>query len=147
MTAAPRSEASRVMGVSTLTLLSALLAGAVAAAACGGSQASVGSRSTAPADAYGERSAMRVSGDAVTVEMKNLQFAPQGIRVKPGTTVTWVNNDTVAHNVSQIESAFLSQDEVKQSDSYRFTFSKPGVYRYQCTFHHPHMNGVVIVEA
>lgn len=133
--------------VPRLAVLSALLASALVGVACGGSgRAGVGPGNAAAADAYGERSATRVSGDSVTVEMKNLQFAPQGIRVKPGTTVTWVNSDTAAHNVSQIESHFLSQDVIEEGATFSFTFTTPGTYRYQCTFHHPNMNGVVVVE-
>lgn len=100
------------------------------------------------ADTYGERSATTVAGNAVTVELTNLQFVPQGIRIKPGTTVTWVNKDAALHNVSSIDGLFLSapQGDMKEGDTYKFTFDKPGTYRYQCTFHHPNMNGVVIVE-
>lgn len=97
-------------------------------------------------DAYGEKNPVAVTGSQVIVELKNLQFMPKGIRIKAGTTVTWVNKDVAIHNVSQVESAFLSQDELRDGDSYSFTFSKPGIYRYQCTFHHPTMNGLVIVE-
>jgi len=32
-------------------------------------------------------------------------------------------------------------------DTFSFTFDKPRTHRYQCTFHHPNINGVVIVEA
>ena len=78
--------------------------------------------------------------------MKNLQFQPQGIKVRPGTTVTWLNNDSVVHNVRQVQSVFLSQDEIPSGESFSFRFDSPGTYRYQCTFHHPDMNGVVIVE-
>lgn len=31
-------------------------------------------------------------------------------------------------------------------DTFSYTFDAPGTYRYQCTFHHPNMNGMVIVE-
>ena len=115
----------------------ALLTAALVAGACGGDGGS---------DAYGERSAIEVSGLSVTVELKDIQFRPQGIRVKPGTTVTWVNNDPVIHNVRQVESVFLSPDVVQPGDTFSYTFDTPGKYRYQCTFHHPNMNGVVIVE-
>ena len=76
--------------------------------------------------------------------MRDLRFDPQGIKVKPGTTVTWVNKDQVAHNVSQIRSAFLS-DVIPSGGAFTFTFTARGTYRYQCIFHHPSMNGVVIV--
>ncbi len=97
-------------------------------------------------DAYGERSPVEVTGSSVTVEMKDIRFQPQGIRVKPGTTVRWVNEDAVLHNIRQVESVFLSQDVMKEGDTFSFTFDTPGKYRYQCTYHHPNMNGVVIVE-
>lgn len=110
-------------------------------AACGGSGAG-------DDDAYGERGAKLATGNAVTVEMRDLRFVPQGIRVKPGTTVTWVNRDVALHNVSSIDSIFLStsQGDMAQGDTFTYTFDRPGTYRYQCTFHHPTMNGVVIVE-
>jgi plastocyanin len=120
----------------TLVLL-ALFAAALVAGACSGDGGN---------DAYGERSAIEVSGMSVTVELKGIQFRPQGIRVKPGTTVTWVNKDPVIHNVRQVESVFLSPDVVQPGDTFSHTFDTPGKYRYQCTFHHPNMNGVVIVE-
>lgn len=100
------------------------------------------------ADGYGERSATKIAGNAVTVELSNLQFVPQGIRIKPGTIVTWVSKDVALHNVSSIDNVFLSasQGGMKQGDTFSYRFDKPGTYRYQCTYHHPNMNGVVIVE-
>ena len=121
-------------------MLFGILVAAALTAACGGSGSKAGS------DAYGERNPVEVSAASATVDLTSIQFAPQGIRVKPGTTVTWVNRDAVVHNVRQIESVFLSQDELEQGDTFSFTFDKPGTYKYQCTYHHPNMNGVVIVE-
>lgn len=114
-----------------------LVIGGLLAAGCGGSGGT---------DAYGERNAVEVAEKSVTVEMEDIQFHPQGIRVKPGTTVTWVNKDPIIHNVRQIESKFLSQDVMEEGDTFSYTFEEPGTYRYQCTYHHPNQNGVVIVE-
>jgi plastocyanin len=97
-------------------------------------------------DAYGERDAVEVTGTSVTVEIKDIQFQPNGIRVRPGTTVTWVNRDPVVHNVRQVESVFLSQDVMEEGDTFSFTFREPGTYRYVCTYHHPNQLGVVIVD-
>ena len=113
-----------------------LTLGLVMLASCGGTKA----------DAYGESKAVTINGASVTVRMKNLQFSPKGIKVRPGTTVTWVNEDVAVHNVRQVESTFLSPDAMQSDESFSFTFDRPGTYRYQCTFHHPTMNGVVIVE-
>ena len=104
------------------------------------------SAETSSGDAYGESGATAFDGEEVTVSMEGLQFRPQGIRVQPGTTVVWVNEDGVNHNVRQVQSAFLSPDVMPPGESFSFTFEEPGTYRYQCTFHHPDMNGVVIVE-
>ena len=119
----------------TLALLTLVAAGLVAGA-CGSDNGN---------GAYGERSAIEVSGTSVTVELRGIQFQPQGIRVKPGTIVTWINKDPVVHNVRQIESVFLSPDVMQPGGTFSYTFDKPGEYRYQCTYHHPNMNGVVIV--
>jgi plastocyanin len=97
-------------------------------------------------DAYGERSATRIAASEAVVELSSLQFVPQGIRIKTGTKVTWVNKDVALHNVSQINSVFLSPTDLKEGDTFSFTFDTPGTYKYQCTLHHPNMNGVVIVE-
>jgi plastocyanin len=109
--------------------------------ACGGS-GSVGGT-----DAYGESNPQIVTGSSFTVEMKGIQFVPQGITVRVGTTVTWVNHDEVAHNVRQIESEFLSPDSIAPGGTFSYTFTRTGTFRYQCTFHHPLMNGTVIVTA
>jgi plastocyanin len=114
-----------VLAVAALSLL----------AACGGSTV----------DTYGESNPQVVSSRSFTVEMKGNQFLPQGISVQAGTTVTWVNHDEVAHNVRQIESEFLSPDSMSPGQSFSYTFSGAGTFRYQCTFHHPLMNGTVIV--
>lgn len=121
-----------------------LLVLALALAALGVSTACSGGSRTA--DAYGERSATKIAGTDVVVELRDLQFVPQGIRIKTGTKVTWVNRDVALHNVSQIESVFLSTTDLKEGDTFSFTFDTPGTYKYQCTLHHPNMNGVVIVE-
>jgi len=97
-------------------------------------------------DAYGERNPVEVTGASVTVEMKDIRFQPKGIKVKPGTTVTWINEDLALHNVRQVESVFLSPDVMQKGDAFSYKFDKPGTYRYQCTYHHPTMNGVVIVQ-
>lgn len=109
--------------------------------ACGGSEGATGT------DVYGESNPQVVTGSSFAVEMNGNQFVPQGISVHVGTTVTWVNHDQVAHNVRQIESEFLSPDSMASGETFTYTFTRAGTFRYQCTFHHPLMNGTVIVTA
>jgi plastocyanin len=103
--------------------------------ACGGNRGS----------AYGEADAVTEPGLTVVVQLKNLQFSPKAIRVHTGTTVTWVNDDPVLHNVASVDSVFLSPDPLPSGDRFSFTFTQPGTYRYQCIYHHPTMLGVVLV--
>lgn len=115
--------------------LLALLGAALVAGACGGGGS----------DPYGEKNPVEVSGTSIRVEMTDILFQPRSVKVKPGTTVTWVNKDPVVHNVRNFQSAFLSPD-VEPGDTFSFTFDEPGNYRYECTYHPPNMIGVVIVE-
>ena len=78
------------------------------------------------------------------VVIKNLQFKPATIKVKVGQTVTWINKDDRDHTISSKEKGFGS-DNLKPGQTYEYTFTKPGKYRYSCTYH-PRMKGEVDVE-
>lgn len=75
---------------------------------------------------------------------ENAMFNTPELRVKKGTTVTWVNNDDIAHNVYEMNDLFRSEDMV-QGSSFSYTFDQPGTYSYVCSFH-PSMEATVIVE-
>lgn len=82
-------------------------------------------------------------------------FEPQRLKVKPGDTVIWVQEDASnPHNVSfdphpsrfhekAVESPMLTQP----GDTWTRTFLEPGKYAYHC---HPHvhlgMTGLIIVD-
>ena len=124
--------------LATGSLLPVAVVVAIVLSACGGSDAGK--------SAFGESEAVEVTKDAVTVEMRNILFEPKAIKIKPGTTVTWVNKDPVVHNVRAYDSTFLSPDEMPPAATFAFRFDTPGTYRYECTFHPPNQIGVVIVE-
>jgi len=77
-------------------------------------------------------------------------YLPLNLEIPVGTTVTWVNDDSVPHNIQ-------SQDEVgnvidlfnspplSTGDRFEFTFDEAGVYNYYCSFH-PWRVGLVTVE-
>ncbi len=73
------------------------------------------------------------------------EYLPQVITVVIGVnnTVTWVNQDLIAHNIISNTGVFYSGD-LSTGQSYTFTFTQPGVYPYYCSYHP--MNGEVIVE-
>ncbi len=76
------------------------------------------------------------------VIIKDYKFLPQNISVKAGTTVTWINEDTVIHTV---EGSGMDSGNMSKGDEFTFTFDKVGVYEYICG-PHPYMTGSVIVE-
>ena len=82
---------------------------------------------------------------AVTVSMDHSTFIPSEITVAPGTTVTWVNVETMPHTVVDLNKAFRSKTLVKDG-TFSFTFTTPGDFDYLCSIH-PNMKGKVIVKS
>ena len=81
---------------------------------------------------------------AVTVSMDHSTFIPSEITVAPGTTVTWVNVETMPHTVVDLNKAFRSKMLVKDG-TFSFTFTTPGDFDYLCSIH-PNMKGKVVVK-
>lgn len=77
-----------------------------------------------------------------TVSISNFAFDPANITVKKGTTVTWVNNDSVTHTVT---SSVFSSPDISPGGKFEFTFNNTGTFDYNCSIH-PSMKGVVNVE-
>jgi plastocyanin len=84
------------------------------------------------------------AGAAATVSMDHNTFIPGEITVAAGTTVTWVNNETMPHTVVSPNQGFRSKTLVKDA-KFSFTFTTPGDYDYLCSIH-PNMKGKVIVK-
>lgn len=80
-----------------------------------------------------------------TVAIDNMAFAPASITVKKGTTVTWTNNDSVAHDVTQTDGkSELDSGVMTTGQSYSYTFDSTGTFEYFCSLH-PNMVGTVTV--
>ena len=79
------------------------------------------------------------------VQIDQFAFLPQRITVKPGTTVTWTNDDDDSHTVASSSKLFKSK-ALDTGDKFSFTFTTPGTYAYICSVH-PYMTGTVVVEA
>lgn len=89
-------------------------------------------------------SSQSVTTDAVT--MQNFAFSPANITVKVGTTVTWTNEDSTVHTVTETDGQDGPKSgDVGQGSSYSFTFKKAGTYHYHCQIH-PYMTGTVTVS-
>lgn len=85
-----------------------------------------------------------VATNAVAID--NFAFAPAAITVAVGTKVTWTNHDDEVHTVTSSDNPQLFKSEgLDTDDTFSFTFTKPGTYKYFCSIH-PRMVGTVIVE-
>ena len=82
----------------------------------------------------------------------NLNFAPANIVIVIGVnnTVQWVDKDSTLHTVTSTSvhtgaNAFDS-GTIMLGDTFSVTFTVPGTYRYECTFHTGWMVGSVVVK-
>ncbi|MGD1837277.1 MAG: cupredoxin domain-containing protein [Nitrososphaeraceae archaeon] len=103
---------------------------------------------------FAEKKKVSISEGAADRET-NKYFFPDELKVKKGTTVVWINDDTTLHTVTSghsyngtngiFDSGFLAP-----GDRFEFTFTKSGnyydaYYDYFCTLH-PYMSGLVKVS-
>ncbi|HVZ58847.1 MAG TPA: cupredoxin family copper-binding protein [Patescibacteria group bacterium] len=79
-----------------------------------------------------------------TVAIKNFAFGPGTLTVKVGTTVTWDNQDSVAHSAVADDGTFDTK-LLSPGEKGSFTFTKAGTYTYHCGVH-PSMTGTIVVE-
>jgi len=70
-------------------------------------------------------------------------YFPGSIEINSGTTVTWINNDTAIHTVTDTTKTFDSKF-IQAGGTWQHTFEKPGEYAYVCALH-PWMKGTVSV--
>lgn len=125
----------------------ALVALAAFVAACGSSSGAsntpAATPATAPAAAPSTSASATGTAAASAVAIQNFAFAPKTLTVAPGTKVTWTNNDSTPHNVistvsislnSATTSTFASSN-LNQGQTFSFTFTKKGVYFYECSIH------------
>ncbi len=78
------------------------------------------------------------------VEIHNLKFDPPTLTIAPGTKVTWVNEDSAPHTVTDKGKVFRSAG-LDSKDSFSYTFESPGEFTYICTIH-PMMVGKIVVK-
>ena len=67
------------------------------------------------------------------VTIKNFEFRPKSLVVKPGTVVTWTN-DAGAHTVVADDGSF-SSPTLAAGQTFSHKFTRKGPHRYYCSFH------------
>jgi plastocyanin len=90
-------------------------------------------------------------GGGVKVSLKNIQFNPKDVTVKPGETITFTNDESIPHDVHKESGPggdFSSGPDggLQQGDTFKLKLNKPGTYQYVCHVHAPGMAGTVTVK-
>jgi plastocyanin len=67
------------------------------------------------------------AADAPVVKIENFAFTPPTLTVKPGTNVTFENDDDIPHLVVATDASLRSK-ALDTGDTYAFTFTKAGDY-------------------
>ncbi len=92
--------------------------------------------------------ALALAGPAVagtkTIEIKSSGFSPKSATITQNDTVTWVNGDTVNHQVYADKGQFVSPI-LKPRQSWSFTFNAAGTYTYTDELH-PKLKGTIYVK-
>jgi len=101
-------------------------------------------KATAPTTTESSQTASSaVQTDKVVI--KDFAFNPNDINVKKGTTVTWTNQDSTAHQPAENDGQNgPSSPPLDQGQSYSFKFERDGTFHYHCSIH-PEMTGTVNV--
>lgn len=74
--------------------------------------------------------------DGTVVDMKDNDYLPQTLTVKPGTEIRWDNEGRTEHNVIPDDrSQGWQSTSIKPRKDFSHTFDQPGVVGYYCSFH------------
>jgi nitrite reductase (NO-forming) len=78
-------------------------------------------------------------------------YDPSPVTIKPGTSVTWTNNDSTLHTVSSglpeqgAVGNLFDSSLIAPGKTFTHAFDKAGSFDYSCTLH-PFMRGQVVVK-
>jgi plastocyanin len=131
-----------------LALILACLALGLVASGCGGDDDDDGGGGGA---SNSEQPAGGAGGGGTQVSMKNNQFSPKDLSVKAGETITFTNDEPVAHDVHKTSGPgpdFASGPTggMQEGDTFKLTLDEPGKYDYVCDVHAPGMAGTITVK-
>jgi plastocyanin len=90
-------------------------------------------------------------GGGTQVSMQNIQFDPKDVTVNAGETITFTNDEAVAHDVHKTSGPgkdFASGPTggMQEGDTFELTLDQAGKYEYVCDVHAPGMAGTITVK-
>lgn len=88
------------------------------------------------------------------VMIMHFAFTPADLTVSAGTTVRWMNHDSIEHTATSqtgpgtlIPSGVFDSGLLSMGQTFQFTFNQPGEYHYFCIPHGSSMQAVIRVTA
>lgn len=82
------------------------------------------------------------------VRLEYLAIVPNYVLLEVGGTVTWINLDSVPHDIRSGSpsqpTATITSALLERGESFRFTFTEPGLIPYYCSTHANEMVDAVI---
>jgi len=115
---------------------SLVFAAALSAASCGSS-----STPSSPSPTPSATSVSIVSGSRT---LTTNAYSPNPVTLTRGGTVTWVNNDSIAHT-STSDANVWNSGSIAPGANFSMTFPTAGTFPYHCTIH-PGMVGTITVQ-
>jgi plastocyanin len=84
---------------------------------------------------------------SITVRISGYMFAPNPLAVHVGDTITWTNEDPAPHDITSLSGPTrIGSPKVSKGQSFTWTATTPGTYRYYCSIH-PDMKAALTVTA
>ena len=86
---------------------------------------------------------------AEVLELSIMNFQHAAAEVEAGTIVIWTNKDKPLHTVTHINpdgKRLFDSNTIAPDAGFRFHFTEPGVYEYQCLIHPVNMKGTITVN-
>ena len=83
---------------------------------------------------------------------KTLNFQPTSITLVIGVnnSVMWTNNDGAPHTVTTTSvpsgASTINSGNMNPGATFTYTFTIPGTYKYDCTYHSAWMQGTILVK-
>jgi plastocyanin len=90
-------------------------------------------------------------GGPAEVSMENIEFNPSDVTVNAGDTITFTNNEDIAHDVHKTSGPggdFSSGADggMPEGATFELTLDQPGTYEYVCHVHASSMTGTINVK-
>lgn len=80
------------------------------------------------------------------INIKDLAFDVNKIKIKQGDTITWTNYDQIRHTVITDDPLINNSNILYEFDTYTYTFRRTGEFIFQSSFYNNMTHMTVIVE-